>query len=85
MHTQNDFLQHSHNPGAVWRDRLLTAGAAIVIGLSLSNIAPADETKRENQTLRGRATRRDRQRGQGELQGGQGQVRQLAATTRTCA
>jgi hypothetical protein len=47
MHTQNDFLQHSNNAGAVWRDRLLTAGAAIIIGLSLSNTAPADETKRE--------------------------------------
>ncbi|HVY06605.1 MAG TPA: cell envelope biogenesis protein TolA [Burkholderiales bacterium] len=49
MHTPYE-LQDSGNH--VWRDRLLTAGAAIVIGLALSNTAPAAdqvsrETKRE--------------------------------------
>jgi hypothetical protein len=44
MHTHDDFLQSS--TGAVWRDRLLTAGAAIIIGLTLSNSVPADEVSR---------------------------------------
>ena len=42
---------HEHNlqpsTAAVWRDRLLTAGAAIVIGLTLSNSVPADELERD--------------------------------------
>jgi hypothetical protein len=33
---------------AVWRDRLLTAGGAIALGLMLSAPAPADEVSREN-------------------------------------
>ena len=45
MHTHNDFLHHS--AGTVWRDRLLTAGAAIIIGLTLSNTSPADEVSRD--------------------------------------
>ena len=46
MHTHDSFLHPS--TGAIWRDRLLTAGAAIVIGMTLSATAPADETSREN-------------------------------------
>jgi hypothetical protein len=46
MHIQYEFQQPS--TGALWRDRLLTAGAAIVIGLTLSSTAPADEVSREN-------------------------------------
>jgi hypothetical protein len=46
MYTHDKF-QHS-SPGTIWRDRLLTAGAAIVIGLTLSATAPADEVSREN-------------------------------------
>lgn len=46
MHTHDDFLQPS--TGAIWRDRLLTAAAAIVIGMTLSATAPADETSSEN-------------------------------------
>ena len=45
MHTHNDFLQPS--TGAVWRDRLLTAGAAIIIGLTLNNSVWADEVSRD--------------------------------------
>ena len=45
MHTHDDFPQTS--TGSIWRDRLVIAGAAIVIGLSLSTTAPADETSRE--------------------------------------
>lgn len=45
MHTHNDYREAPRT--SVWRDRLLTAGAAIVIGLSLSNVAPADEASRE--------------------------------------
>ena len=45
MHTHNDFAQPSN--GTVWRDRLLTAGAAIIFGLTLSNVAPADEVSRD--------------------------------------
>jgi hypothetical protein len=30
--------------GEVWRDRLLTVAAAVVLGLTLSNVAPADDT-----------------------------------------
>ena len=46
MHTHDSFLQPS--TGSIWRDRLLIAGAAIVIGMTLSATAPADETSREN-------------------------------------
>lgn len=46
MHTHDSFLQPT--TGSIWRDRLLTAGAAIVIGMTLSATAPADETSREN-------------------------------------
>lgn len=46
MHTHDDFLQPS--TGTIWRDRLLTAGAAIIIGMTLSATAPADEVSREN-------------------------------------
>ena len=46
MHTHDDFLQPS--TGAIWRDRLLTAAAAIVIGMTLSATSPADETSSEN-------------------------------------
>ena len=46
MHTHDSFLQPS--TGSIWRDRLLTAGAAIVIGMTLSATAPADETSSEN-------------------------------------
>lgn len=46
MHTHDNFIQPSM--GTLWRDRLLTAGAAIVIGLTLSSTAPADEVSREN-------------------------------------
>jgi hypothetical protein len=35
-------------PRAMWRDRLLSAGGAIAIGLMLSATAPADEVSREN-------------------------------------
>ncbi len=45
MHTHNDYREAPR--ANVWRDRLLTAGAAIVIGLSLSNVAPADELSRD--------------------------------------
>ena len=45
MHTHNDFPQPSS--GSVWRERLLTAGAAIIFGLTLSNVAPADEVSRD--------------------------------------
>lgn len=45
MHTHNYFAQRS--TGTVWRDRLLTAGAAIIFGLTLSNVAPADEVSRD--------------------------------------
>ncbi len=45
MHTHNDFLQPS--TGAVWRDRLLTAGAAIIFGLSLSSTVRADEVSHD--------------------------------------
>lgn len=31
----------------VWRDRLLTTAAAVVLGLTLSNVAPADEMSKE--------------------------------------
>ncbi len=31
----------------VWRDRLLAAAAAVVLGLTLSNVAPADEVSKE--------------------------------------
>ena len=40
MLTHQDFVQSS---GAIWRDRFLTAGAAVVIGITLSGPAPADE------------------------------------------
>ena len=46
MHTHDSFLQPT--TGSIWRDRLLTAGAAIVIGMTLSATAPADETSRAN-------------------------------------
>jgi len=46
MHTHDNFQQSS--PGTIWRDRLLTAGAAIVIGITLSATAPADEVSSEN-------------------------------------
>lgn len=45
MYTYNDFLQPS--TGTVWRDRLLTAGAAIIFGLTLSSTAPADEVSHD--------------------------------------
>ena len=45
MHTHNDFLQRSKS--TVWRDRLLTAGAAIVFGLSVSGTARADEVSHD--------------------------------------
>ncbi len=32
----------------VWRDRVLTAAAAVVLGLALSNVAPADEMSKES-------------------------------------
>jgi len=41
MYTHDKF-QHS-SPASIWRDRLLVAGAAIVIGLTLSATAPADD------------------------------------------
>jgi len=44
MHTHNDFQETSHS---AWRDRLLIAGAAIVFGLTLSNVAPADDASRD--------------------------------------
>ena len=46
MNTQDNFQQPT--TGTIWRDRLLTAGAAVVIGMTLSATAPADETSREN-------------------------------------
>ena len=45
MHTHNDFLQPS--TGTVWRDRLLTAGAAIIFGLSVSSMVRADEVSHD--------------------------------------
>ena len=42
MHTHDEFQQASTS--TAWRDRLLAAGAAVVLGLTLSNSAPADET-----------------------------------------
>lgn len=46
MHKQHDdFLQSSS--AARWRDRLLSAGAAMIIGLTLSNTAPADDMSRD--------------------------------------
>lgn len=45
MHIHDNFRQPS--TGALWRDRLVTMGAAIIIGLTLSNTAPADEVSRE--------------------------------------
>ena len=44
MHTHNDFQETVHS---AWRERLLIAGAAIVFGLSLSSVAPADEASRD--------------------------------------
>lgn len=44
MHTHNDFRDSGSH---VWRDRWLTAGAAIVIGLALSSTSPADEISRD--------------------------------------
>ena len=44
MLTHQNFVQSS---GAIWRDRFLTAGAAVVIGITLSGPAPADETSSE--------------------------------------
>ena len=38
-------------PGEVWRDRLLTTAAAVVLGLTLSNVAPADEVSKETKKL----------------------------------
>lgn len=45
MQNYDDFLQPS--TGALWRNRLLTLGAAIILGLTLSNTAPADEVSRD--------------------------------------
>jgi hypothetical protein len=46
MHTHDTPLRFPD--GAIWRDRLLIAGAAIIIGLTLSTTAPADQVSREN-------------------------------------
>jgi hypothetical protein len=45
MQIHDDFLKPS--AGTVWRDRLLAAGAAIILGLTLSNVAPADQMSRD--------------------------------------
>jgi hypothetical protein len=46
MHTHDTPQRYS--TGTVWLDRLLIAGAAIIIGLTLSTTAPADQVSREN-------------------------------------
>ncbi len=45
MQTHDDFPQSM--TGAIWRDRLLVAVAAIVLGLTLSRTVPADEVSRD--------------------------------------
>src|SRR5258706_5764292 len=44
MHTQDDFQS---SDTVRWRDRLLIAAVAIVVGLALSNTSPADEASRD--------------------------------------
>ena len=38
-------------PGELWRDRLLTTGAALILGLTLSNVAPADDQSKETKRV----------------------------------
>lgn len=37
--------------GELWRDRLLTTGAAVILGLTLSNVAPADDKSKETKRV----------------------------------
>lgn len=37
--------------GTLWRDRLLTAGAAVILGLTLSTVAPADDASKETKRV----------------------------------
>ena len=37
--------------GALWRDRLLTTGAAVILGLTLSTVAPADDASKESKRV----------------------------------
>ena len=41
----------SRTPGELWRDRLLTTGAAVILGLTLSNVAPADDKSKETKRV----------------------------------
>jgi hypothetical protein len=45
MHMHNNFPQRP--TAALWRDRLLSTGAAIIIGLTLSSTSSADEGSRD--------------------------------------
>jgi hypothetical protein len=48
MRGNNDDLR---TPGEVWRDRLLTAAAVVIFGLTLSNVAPADDVSKETRRV----------------------------------
>ena len=77
MHTHNDFLEAP--AGSVWRDRLLTTGAAIIIGLTLSNTSPAaDEVTRD--TKRTADTKHDQtvRHAQAEYKAARARCNQLA-------
>ena len=41
----------SRTPGELWRDRLLTTGAAVILGLTLSSVAPADDKSKETKRV----------------------------------
>jgi len=47
MMLRNDVHDQLRTRGEVWRDRLLTTAAAVIFGLTLSNVAPADEISKE--------------------------------------
>jgi len=47
MMLRNDVHDQLRTRGEVWRDRLLTTAAALIFGLTLSNVAPADEISKE--------------------------------------